>query len=330
VVDFLDAFPWPMANIWRWFYLVQLRRFPESYEKSYQLFYRHPNLWAPFVRFERFLAGRRTLRWVRRHQPDVIVSTYSFATLVVGRLREEGRINVPAVNFLTDFGVHPRTVHPAIDMHLAIHPIAAAKARTFVDAPVHATGPAVNPAFAPDPEGRAKARAELGVTDEQRVVLVVSGSWGIGEGLEETVAALVRSGRFTVVTVCAGDANLQRRLEERQLGIVIGWTDEMPKLMAAADAVIENAGGLTSLEAFATGVPIVSYRPIPGHGRDNVRSMEQAGVTVVPDGEAALVEALDRLVHDTPERAAQLAAARSLFAEDPVDRIAELAERVTS
>src|SRR5207248_5580970 len=105
VVDFLDAFPKPLARLWHDFYLFQLRTMPESYERSYQLFYRHPHLWGPFVRFERALAGARTLTWVDSIRPDVIVSTYSFATLVVGRLREEGRITVPTVNFLTDFAV---------------------------------------------------------------------------------------------------------------------------------------------------------------------------------------------------------------------------------
>ena len=49
--------------------------------------------------------------------------------------------------------------------------------------------------------------------------------------------------------------------------------------LAAADVLVENAGGLTAMEAFAAEVPVVSYRPIPGHGRDNVRAMVQAGVT---------------------------------------------------
>ena len=83
VVDFLDAFPRPLARVWEWFYVLQLRRWPESYESSYQLFYRYRALWKPFVRFERALAGRRVRRWVRDAQPDVVVSTYSFATLVL-------------------------------------------------------------------------------------------------------------------------------------------------------------------------------------------------------------------------------------------------------
>lgn len=326
VVDFLDAFPYPLANLWRWFYLLQLRRFPESYEKSYQLFYRYPKLWAPFVRFERLLAGARTMRWVRRVDPDVIVSTYSFATLVVGRLRQEGRISVPTVNFLTDFGVHPRTVHPAVDLNLAVHPVAAEQARTFVTAPVVATGPAVNPAFRADAATRMSARSELGAGEGDRVVLVVSGSWGIGHDLEETVGALVASHRFKVVTVCGSDDALRRRLEQRRLGTVVGWTDRMPRLMAAADVVVENAGGLTSLEAFASGVPIVSFRPIPGHGRDNIAAMAKAGVTTVAEDLDELVRYVDDLATAGPVRDRQLAAAARLFAEDPAERIVGLAQ----
>ncbi|HEY0399901.1 MAG TPA: glycosyltransferase, partial [Acidimicrobiia bacterium] len=127
------------------------------------------------------------------------------------------------------------------------------------------------------------------------------------------------------VTVCGHDDRLRRRLDGRGLGRVLGWTDQMPQVMAAADVVVENAGGLTSLEAFATGVPVISYRPIPGHGRDNVASMRRAGVTTVPTDDAALVAAVDRLSRPGPERSAQLRAAAAMFDADPVDAILELA-----
>jgi UDP-N-acetylglucosamine:LPS N-acetylglucosamine transferase len=41
----------------------------------------------------------------------------------------------------------------------------------------------------------------------------------------------------------------------------------MAGLMAAADALVENAGGLTSKEALRVGLPVVAFRPIAGHGR---------------------------------------------------------------
>src|SRR4051812_7910665 len=166
VVDFLDAFPARVGRAWRAFYLLQLRRFPESYDSTYRLFYEHENLWKPFVAFETALAHRQVLRWYDEHQPDVIVSTYSFATLVVGELIQRGRLDVPAVNFPTDFAVHPRSVHPGIDLNLAIHPQPAAAAARRTGRPARAPGPLVAPAFTPDRAARDATRTEFGADDE--------------------------------------------------------------------------------------------------------------------------------------------------------------------
>ena len=38
----------------------------------------------------------------------------------------------------------------------------------------------------------------------------------------------------------------------------------MPRLMAACDVMVENAGGLTANEAFAVGLPVVTFLPIAG------------------------------------------------------------------
>src|SRR5207248_10144950 len=141
-------------------------------------------------------------------------------------------------------------------------------------------------------------------------------SWGIGD-IPATLAPLVSDSRFAIVTVCGHDERLRRRLDKRGFGRVLGWTDQMPAIVAAADVVVENAGGLTSLEAFATGVPVVSYRPIPGHGRDNVASMRRAGVTTVPADDVELVKAVDRLSRPGSARSAQLAAAAAMFNADP-------------
>jgi UDP-N-acetylglucosamine:LPS N-acetylglucosamine transferase len=324
IVDFLDAFPRLLAEAWERFYRYQLRYAPDSYEKSYQLFYRHPALWEPFVSFERMLAGRRVMRWIRDVDPDVIVSTYSFATLVLGRLREEGALDVPVANYLTDFGVHPRSVHPAVDLDLALHEWPARAATALTARATTVAGPVVGPVFTDGPGRRADGRRLLGVGDDERLVLVAAGSWGVGERVAETVGAIVRSGRFRVATVCGTDHRLRRRMERDGLDIVIGWTDRMPELMAAADVVVENAGGLTSLEAFASGTPVVTFRPIPGHGRDNVKGMLAAGVTTAPADEAELLTALDALATPGPARDGQVAAARALFRDDPVDHILAL------
>jgi UDP-N-acetylglucosamine:LPS N-acetylglucosamine transferase len=48
--------------------------------------------------------------------------------------------------------------------------------------------------------------------------------------------------------------------------------------MQAADVLVQNAGGLSFTEALVAGVPAVTYRPIPGHGRANARMLDAAGL----------------------------------------------------
>jgi UDP-N-acetylglucosamine:LPS N-acetylglucosamine transferase len=323
IVDFLDAFPLHAGKAWKEFYLLQLRRFPESYESTYQLFYHHSRLWKPFVQFERVLAQRAVMRWVETYSPDVIVSTYSFATLVVGELRARGRISVPTVNFLTDFAVHPRAVHPGIDLNLAIHPRPAAAAAERTGRRTLAPGPAVPPIASATAPNRLAARDGWGIGADEPMVLVTSGSWGVGTGLEDTVQLLANAG-WRVFVACGTDEALRSRLEARRLGTALGWTDRMAELVVGSDVIIENAGGMTSLEAFAAGVPTVTYKPIPGHGRDNAREMAAAGVTWLAADDDDLLRALDRLSGDTPERARQLDATKAMFAADPVDDVLAL------
>src|SRR2546423_2669889 len=79
VVDFLDAFPARAGVAWRAFYPLQLRRFPESYDSTYPLFYRHERLWAPFVALETALPHRPVSEWIDTVRPDAGVSTYSLS-----------------------------------------------------------------------------------------------------------------------------------------------------------------------------------------------------------------------------------------------------------
>ncbi|MEO6088351.1 MAG: hypothetical protein ABIQ18_35085 [Umezawaea sp.] len=59
---------------------------------------------------------------------------------------------------------------------------------------------------------------------------------------------------------------------------VLGWVEDMPRLMHAVDVVVQNAGGLTTSEALAAGLPVFTYRCLPGHGRANADVLDRIGV----------------------------------------------------
>jgi UDP-N-acetylglucosamine:LPS N-acetylglucosamine transferase len=335
VRDFLDSGPFHIGAALRQGYEFELKHVPSAYEATYRLWYRVPWLCPVVAWLVTILTRRRVLRWVEQFEADVVVSTYPLATLCLGRLRTLGRLRVPAVNFITDFGVHPLWVHPGIDVNLAVHRGPAEMAAWRTGRPSVACGPAVSAAFdsgALPP--RSAARAALGLGAEDRAVLIVAGSWGVG-GVESTWRAVTSDPRLTPVIVCGTDDRLRAQVTDLSAGaapkgtdgtglprsIILGWTDDMPALMAACDVLVENAGGLTSLEGMRAGLPVVSFQPIAGHGRENTTRMAAAGVSRLATDRDDLVRSLLDLTADGSARKEQVARARSMFRSDPTDLV---------
>jgi UDP-N-acetylglucosamine:LPS N-acetylglucosamine transferase len=324
IVDFLDMPPMGLGRFIRWTYKLQLQLAPWSYEALYRLWYVLPFLYGPLVALDSFLTRRAFQRAVREVDPDVVVSTYSLSSLVLGRMRKKGWLRVPVATYLTDFAVHPLWVHPSVDLNMAVSPVAAHAAAARSGGRASAPGPLVGEPFRTQRPDRWAARRALSLDPDVPAVLVVAGSWGVGDVIS-TVTAIAAAGRFHPITVCGRDEGLKTALEERGLGTVIGWTSEMPSLMAAADVLVENAGGLTCMEAFAAGLPVVTFSPIPGHGRDNAQTMAAAGVNRYAHDVDELHAALAELSAPGPARDELIARGRALFAGDAATEVVDLA-----
>jgi UDP-N-acetylglucosamine:LPS N-acetylglucosamine transferase len=298
-----------------------------------------PFLLVPLARFLSFFTRRTVRRWARESSADVVVSTFPIATQVLGDMRQRAQrrrpwhrrsgLHAPAVNFITDFGYHPFWAHPGIDLNLAVHPRTVADVASHTGRPSAACAPLVGPQFSTARPRRASQRARLGLRQRELAVLISSGSWGVGAVRETFELVATRPGLVPVVACGRNDA-LRSHLEDvaRDKGyraIVLGWTDDMAGLMAACDVLVENAGGLTSLEAMATGVPMVSFRPIPGHGRNSAAAMSAAGVTFLAHDPGEFLDNLVLLGRPGSAREAQLAAAARLFSSDAAVTVADLA-----
>ncbi|WP_434481832.1 glycosyltransferase [Streptomyces sp. NBC_01340] len=96
---------------------------------------------------------------------------------------------------------------------------------------------------------------------------------------------------------------LAERLRADGVAHVHGWVDDMPGLMHACHVLVQNAGGLTSLEALAGGLPVVSYRCIPGHGRTNAAALDEAGLAPWIREPDQLAPTLTELLHGPRGRA---------------------------
>lgn len=314
-LDFLDLLPARLGRAISGGYHRMLTHAPGCYQRIYAATERAGGS-GPGVRALLRSAEERTLRAI---PPDTraVVSTYPGASQVLGALRSSGRLAVPAVTYLTDFSVHPLWVAAGIDLHLAAHDIPAAQARDSGATRVLASGPVVDPRFKPatDHRERQQARARFGLPLMAPLALLVAGSWGVGP-IQQVACEIQERSAAVPVVVCGRNQALADRLRAAGIEHAYGWVQDMPGLMHAADVLVQNAGGLTSLEAFAAGLPVASYGCIPGHGQTNAAALHEAGLATWIREPAALEPVLTELL-DGRLGERQRAAGLALFAADP-------------
>src|SRR3954452_4713267 len=276
VRDFLGAGPRPLARAMREGYLATVERVPLAFELFFRGLERRGALWWAEQRVCGF-AARTLSRWAGDFRPDAVVSTYPPASQAIGALRADGRLAAPAFTYLTDPAVHVSWLHPAVDRHLTVTAATAAHGAAAYGVALEAAGPLVPERFAQRlPAGEVAAlRDELTSGDARPLALLVGGSSGIGD--VRTAVDDVRAAGFTAVVLCGRNEALRRRLTGPGV-VALGWRDDVHRLMQAADVLVQNAGGLSFTESLVAGLPAVTYRPIPGHGRANARVLDDAGL----------------------------------------------------
>lgn len=314
VVDMLTLYPWRFGDALRLGYGTMLRATPWLYESIYQTFFvgrRHANV-SPAVSF----ALPQLRRVVAERRPDAVVSTFHLASLATGRLRRSGELAAPSMVFVTEAAAHDLWRGPGTDLYLCAYPAQAAQLERELGVKARWTGPVVRAQFRPCRDSLPVRPPLLSETD-RKVVLVSTGSWGVGCP-ERVAAALFATGRYLPVVLCGRNARLARRLQGRTDCIALGWVTELTELMRSAQALVENAGGgLTCWEAFAAGVPVVSFDPLPGHGRAGATQLADAGLIRLAADEADLLIALDDVTEPgSPARERLRQATSTLFQAD--------------
>lgn len=188
-----------------------------------------------------------------------------------------------------------------------------------------------------------EGRAELGLEEGRRTVLVFGGSQGALH-LDRAAAGACRllSGRGDLqVLLITGPAHL----EETRRGLptwgpllvrTLGYLDRMELAYACADLVVCRAGATTVAELTACGLPalLVPYPHATGrHQEANARALQRSGAASVLRDEELTAVTLARRVEsllDHEERLRAMAErSRALGRPDAAERLADLVEEVS-
>ncbi|MGH8981238.1 MAG: glycosyl hydrolase [Acidimicrobiales bacterium] len=203
--------------------------------------------------------------------PDLVLSVFATGASAAARCRRD-RPGLKTVVLCSDVTLHRLWVADGTDLFLATSPAAAASVLRYLPrARVAVIPPPVRSSFFDAPD-RDKARAELGLARDARCVLVIDSGWGFGI-VEESVRTMAAAG-IDVLAVAGRRTSVERRfrtLASHEPHVrPFGFVDDVPLLMAAADAVMTLPGATTCSEARVVGRPLLLLDLMPGHGRENL------------------------------------------------------------
>ena len=344
ILDVLELLPYRLGTGLRGFYQSSVRHYPWAYAGLYRLFLRRGTGSRPSGVPLARLAGDRLAERVERFRPDVVVPVFHLAAQLTGHLRARGTLRVPSAVYVVDFAVHRQWLHPGNDLYLCLTGQATAEVREDIRRPALTTGPCVSPDFTAGspsgPPGESSSGSPGGSCGADawrslfarygpgRTPVVLScGAWGAATGLAATAGLLTGRG-YLPVAVCGRNDRLRRALSGIPGVLAPGWVRDMPGLLHAARALVDNAAGQTAVQSLAAGLPVVGYRPIPGHGEEGVRRMAALGLTESAGDGRELCDALDRLTVDGEARRSRIARGLTLFRDgDPLSRLLALTER---
>lgn len=299
-------------------YAAQLRFAPDSYGALYSVL-TNPTVSAVTDSLTGALTARRLAADIARRDPDVVVSTFPGITSTLGHMRDDGKLGVEAIGTVIDSDPHRMWVSPGVDQHVVLNPRDLPRIERFgtPDRPI--VGRAIRPPVdlrSFEHYDVAAAREHFGLPTDRKVLLVSGGSWGLA--LPD--AQLQRILRDTDLHLAIATGRNEQALAhlkatypaDRVTGIP--FTKDMPMLLAASDGMITNSSGMTTMEGFARGRPIVLYRPVPGHGEHGAAALHADGLATYATSADEAIAALRRIESgDDADLAARVARARSMF-----------------
>ena len=259
---------------------------------------------------------KRCVGYVRglfeRWCPHIVVSVHPLTQHMFGRVLKDLNLadRVPLVSVVTDpcYGFWRGWACDAVTLYLVAGEDARRQLIDYGVAPerIKISGMPVHPKFAyPGEEAAQAARRALGLDPEKFTVFVNAG-WIGGGNIPQIFRELVH-GELDVQAIFLAGKNEDLRVAAESIAVnapfpvkVIGYSDEVEKLMSAANVMISKLGGLTTFEALACRVPIIAdviTDPMPQEA-GTAKLIAQRGAGVLLNRASDVVNEVRRMMED--------------------------------
>ena len=254
--------------------------------------------------------------------PHIVVSVHPLTQHVVAKILKELNLaeQVPLVTVVTDpcYGFWKGWACDDVSLYLVAN---AEARRQLIDygirpAKIKISGMPINPKFHELNEVDAQnARSAYGL-DPDKFTVFLNAGWIGGGNIPQIFKELVR-GELDVQAIFLAGKNEELRLQAEKIARnakfpvkVIGYSDEIEKLMQSANVMISKLGGLTTFEALACRLPIIADATTPPmpQERGTVQLISDRGAGIMLRKSTDIVPTIQNLIGNPAQYSAMKAA----------------------
>jgi len=317
------------------------------YHKLYILLVQHtPFIWAiiyhsldvPWVyncikgartRLNKLNSGKFA-EYLRKTQPDIIVSTHFFSSEVASSLKRKGVIKSCLITIPTDFKLHRYWVSDETDLFVVANEDLKEEIKRMgiSEQKIKVYGVPIEPRFC-KPLDKEALYKKLGVDRNLFKILIASGGFGVGpvEALVNELGSLEIPSQLLVV--CGKNTLLYEDIELLSKSInhpvkLYGFVDNMHELMEVSDVLVSKTGGLTTSEALAKELPMIVISPVPGQEARNSDFIVSKGAAIREDSPSKVKEKVKKLFDDRETLGKMIKIIREIKRPDSALKTADL------
>lgn len=267
--------------------------------------------------------------------PHIVVSVHPLTQHIFGRILKELKLEkqIPLVTVVTDpcYGFWKGWACDDVSLYMVANDDARRQLVDYGISPekIKVSGLPVHPRFHEVDETYAQnARRAYGL-DPDKFTVFVNAGWIGGGNIPQIFKELVR-GELDIQAIFLAGKNEELFREAEKMARhakfpvkVIGYSDEIEKLMQSANVMISKLGGLTTFEALACRLPIIAditTAPMPQEA-GTVALLAKRGAGILLEKSSDIVPTIKALMADAPGYAAMKAATAGLTIPNGTERI---------
>jgi len=281
-------------------YLKWISKAPRTYQWLYKHFINADSDQTALLKLYQQLFIKKMEKLVAEENPDLVICTHSFPSMLLSKLKSKGKINIPVINAYTDFFVNGLWGKKEIDVHFVPNRhVKSMLIQCGVPARnIYVTGIPIHEDFKEEMIRRHTSRKKI---------LISGGSSGLGD-LTRLLKGLKTSGGADYYVLCGKNEALFNKLRGwgRKNIIPISYIQsrkEMSRLYDEADAIITKPGGVTISEVIQKKLPIFIHSVLPGQEKVNLAFLKERGLVFELDYEKPVEKQIMEILMDEKQMA---------------------------